>query len=464
MKRREFIGGAFALAGAAAWARTAKGGPDLKVGILSDIHLSPPDMYRSQSAIDCFVKVLEFFGKENADAVLIAGDLTNAGTMRELREVSGAWSRVFGGIDKGPVKIFVTGNHEKCPMPKAKREGGQSGPASPDAFCLDPRKNWKELFGEEWSPFFLKTVKGYSFVGAHWAEWRKEKALRRFLKDNEDRLCGDKPFFYTQHAHPTDTCYGNWIWHAKDGNPTQKVLAGYPNAVSFSGHTHYTITDERTVWQGSFTSIGTGALRWVSLPDGRENGPLKKTKWRRMGNIAWGSQGMMMSVWDDRMVFERYDFVNGGKVGDDWVVPVLKDKTGPREFSFENRRKKAVAPEFPAGAAVSFRETSGKGPDGRDERRLELAFPAARGKDSLSRPFDYEVAVEGAVCGDTGRPLVKLVYQPGVQWGPARDAKTVTCVFGLGELPAGKNRFAVTPLNSLGQRGRTVCASYEAAK
>lgn len=146
MKRREFIGGAFALAGAAAWARTAKGGPDLKVGILSDIHLSPPDMYRSQSAIDCFVKVLEFFGKENADAVLIAGDLTNAGTMRELREVSGAWSRVFGGIDKGPVKIFVTGNHEKCPMPKAKREGGQSGPASPDAFCLDPPEKLEGAF------------------------------------------------------------------------------------------------------------------------------------------------------------------------------------------------------------------------------------------------------------------------------------------------------------------------------
>ena len=58
MERREFLGGAFALSGAPPWAKTVMGGLDLKVGILSDMHLTPPDMHRSQSAIDCFDKVL----------------------------------------------------------------------------------------------------------------------------------------------------------------------------------------------------------------------------------------------------------------------------------------------------------------------------------------------------------------------------------------------------------------------
>ena len=458
MNRRQFIGGAFALAGAAAFARSTIGMPNLKVGILSDIHVSPPDMFGSQEAIDMLEKTLRFFLKENVDAVLIAGDLTNDGTMRELRVVADVWMRVFGGIDKGPAKVFVTGNHEKAYFNAAKRKKDFENPRYADGLYLDVSKNWKSVFGEEWSPFFIKTVKGYHFVGAHWAEWNREKEFRKFLKDNETRLSGGKPFFYTQHAHPSNTCYGDWIWHLNDGNPTQKVLADYPNAVAFSGHTHYTITDERSIWQGAFTSIGTGALRWLSLPPGRENGPLGKGAKRRMGNISWGSQGMVMSVWDDRMVFERYDFVNVEKIGDDWVVPFLRDSHGTREYSFENRMKRAQAPEFPKDATIKVTRRKGKGPDKCDEEQLVLSFPAASGKDSLSRPFDYEVSVQ---C-EGKKVCTKLVYQPGVQWSPKRDTKTVTCVFGVCELPAEKLRFQVAPLNSFGQRGKA-CAFDKAS-
>ena len=456
MNRRQFIGGAFALAGAAAWAKSTFGTPNLKVGILSDIHVSPPDMFGSQEAIDMFEKTLKFFAKENVDAVLIAGDLTNDGTVRELKVVADTWVRVFGGIDCGPARIFVTGNHERVYFNTAKRKKDFSNPRYADGLHLDVRKNWKEVFKEEWTPFFIKTVKGYSFVGAHWAEWSDEKALRGFLAANRTKLNVSRPFFYTQHAHPQDTCYGPWIWHKQDGGLTDKVLADYPNAVAFSGHTHYTITDERSVWQGSFTSLGTGALRWVSLPPGRENGPLRKCEGRRMPTVAWGSQGMVMSVWDDRMVFERYDFVNVEKIGDDWVVPVLRDSHGKREFSFENRRAKARAPEFPEGAKISVSERTGKGPDKKDEPQVVLSFPAARGTDSLSRPFDYEVRTE-YVEGDVVKPMrTKRVYQPGVQWSVKRDTKTVVCVFGVCELPPVSYRFAVTPLNSLGQRGKSL--------
>lgn len=454
MNRRQFIGGAFALAGAAAFARSTVGKPNLKVGILSDIHVSPPDMFGSQEAIDMLEKTLKFFLKGDVDAVLIAGDLTNDGTMRELRVVADVWSRVFGGIDKGPAKVFVTGNHEKAYFNAAKRKKDFVNPRYADGLYLDVRKNWKSVFGEAWSPFFVKTVKGYQFVGAHWAEWNNEKEFRKFLKDNEACLSGGKPFFYTQHAHPSNTCYGDWIWHLNDGNPTQKVLADYPNAVAFSGHTHYTITDERSIWQGAFTSIGTGALRWLSLPPGRENGPLGKGAKRRMGNISWGSQGMVMSVWDDRMVFERYDFVNVEKIGDDWVVPLLHDSNGPRKYSFESRMKRAQAPEFPKGAAIKVARCKGKGPDKCDEDQLVLSFPAASGKDSMSRPFDYEVSALGVEKGAAKPVCTKLVYQPGVQWSRKRDAKTVTCVFGMCELPAGRLRFEIVPLNSFGQRGK----------
>jgi hypothetical protein len=182
-----------------------------------------------------------------------------------------------------------------------------------------------------------------------------------------------------------------------------------------------------------------------------------------MGNISWGSQGMVMSVWRDRMVFERYDFVHGEKLGDDWVVPVLTGKNAARAFSFENRRAVARAPEFPAGAKITCAERTGKDPSKNDEPQIVLSFPAAVGTDSLSRPFDYEVCAE-YVESDIVKPLrTKRVYQPGVQFAPRRDAKTVTCVFGVCELPTAKYRFTVTPLNSLGQRGRPLHLARPAA-
>ena len=460
MNRRQFIGGAFALAGAAAWARSVHREPKLKVGVLSDIHISPPDMFNSAEAIKKFEDTLAFFKREKVDAVLIAGDLTNDGLVRELQTVADAWKKIFGAINCGPEKIFVTGNHEQVYYTSARKKGDFTNPRYADGLYRDVRKNWKAVFGEEWSPFFIKTVKGYSFVGAHWAEWNDEKALRAFFEANRAKLANGRPFFYVQHAHPQNSCYGAWTWHQKDGGPTHKVLADYPNSVAFSGHTHYTITDERSVWQGAFTSLGTGALRWVSLPSGRENGPLGNGEGRRMGNIGWGSQGMVMSVWDDVMVFERYDFVNFEKLGDDWVVPVLRDRSADREFSFEKRIANTAAPEFPASAEITVASRTGKDPQKKDEPQLVLSFPAAKGT-GASRPFDYEVRAE-YVESDVIKPMrTKRVWQPGVQFAPKRDAKTVECVFGKCELPTAKFRFAVTPLNSLGVRGKTLYLDYK---
>ena len=456
MNRREFIGGAFAMAGAAAMAGGRFGAPRLKVGIVSDIHVSQPAKYGSQEAIDTLARTLEFFRKEKADAVLVAGDLTNDGTVAELKVVADVWRRVFPDPAREPVRIFVTGNHERVYFSEAKRKGDFGSDRYADGLYLDVKKNWKAVFGEEWSPFFIKTVKGYSFVGAHWAEWNDEKALRAFLSANGAKLGAAKPFFYTQHAHPQNSCYGTWTWHQGDGGPTHKVLADYPNAVAFSGHTHYSITDERSIWQGAFTSIGTGALRWLSMPGGRENGPLGNGEGRRMSSCCWGSQGMVMSVWDERMVFERYDFVNMEKLGDDWVVPVLHTKGGDREFSFESRAALSRAPEFPAGAEISVSRRTGKNPRKQEEPQIVVSFPAAVGEDSLSRAFEYEVMAQYVEC-DTVKPVrTKRVYQPGINMNMKRNWKTVTCVFGACELPAAQYRLSVTPMNSFGRRGRAL--------
>ena len=456
VNRRQFLGGMFSCMGAAAFAHGRLGAPDLKVGILSDIHLSQAERYSSQTAIDAFVRTLEFFKHENVDAVLIAGDLTNDGTVTELKVVADAWRRVFPNAAGAPERIFVTGNHERVYFNESKRRGDFGNPRYADGLYRDVRANWKAVFGEEWSPFFIKTIKGYAFVGAHWAEWNDEKALRTFLVANRSRLPSSQPFFYTQHAHPQDTCYGRWTWHQGDGGPTHKILADYPNAVAFSGHTHYSITDERSVWQGSFTSIGTGSMRWLSMPGGRENGPLGNGEGTRMPNCICGTcpQGMVMSVWGGQMVFERYDLGSMEKLGDDWVVPVLYGPGDDRKFAFLSRAAKSHPPEFPEGAEILVSKRTGKDPKKEPEQQIVVTFPAAIGPDSLSRAFDYEVMAQYVEC-DTEKPVrTKRVYQPGITRSVAHTAKMVTCVFGECELPMAPYRFVVTPMNAFGRRGR----------
>ena len=85
MTRRTFFGAM--VAGAASGligARIPVGAPRLKIGVISDIHVSVPAK-GGKSNNGKLIETLTFFKKRGVDAVIIAGDLTNYGLMKELR-------------------------------------------------------------------------------------------------------------------------------------------------------------------------------------------------------------------------------------------------------------------------------------------------------------------------------------------------------------------------------------------
>jgi len=71
-----------------------------------------------------------------------------------------------------------------------------------------------------------------------------------------------KPFFYAQHRTIPGTCrFRDHIWGAEDGaGDCRRVLLDCPEAVAFFGHTHSSLTDEQSAWQGAFTAINAGAF------------------------------------------------------------------------------------------------------------------------------------------------------------------------------------------------------------
>ncbi len=466
--RRWFCGG-LASFGAAAGTRlfaaqgaAAQPGARLKIGVLSDVHLKNPGDEVT------FLKALEYFRDSGADGVLIAGDIADTGRAFELKLCADSWYKIFPGgkaPDGRPVEqLFVYGNHDIDGWNwkgNAKRYKDDPELKKTDAIGFENNRArvWEELFHEKYEPIWLKRVKGFAFIGAHWGNIRIEE----FMKEHGKEIDPSLPFFYTQHAHPRDTCFGSWAWGRDDGRST-RALSPFPNAVAFSGHSHYTLTDERTVWQGAFTSVNTASLKYASADYSlRENMPGNGHGYRGekrrhlMPNIPTsnGRQGMLMSVFDDHIALERREFVTGQSLGDDWVLPLPCAESKP--FAYAAHAKRRTAPEFAEGAAPKVEAR-------RDEKNgelLEIKFPAAqtRGK---CRVFEYEIT---AVLTEDDVDLVQLqrrVMANDFHLPETKDGVPGSCVIAAADLPRkGRYRFDVRPLECFGLKGRAISASFD---
>lgn len=447
LSRRVFLANAAALAGTRVFAGGAGRGPNVSFGVLSDVHLE------RRGDEDTLVKALEYFRDNGADGVMIAGDIANTGRIEQIERAASCFWRVFpdGKAPDGRhvEQLWVYGNHDVTRWGWAKGKDEEFLKKNLIAQGNNRAEVWERLFHEPYKPIWAKTIKGYTFIGAHWGY---EKDLDAFLQTNADKLnlCNGRPFFYTQHPHPANTVQGPWAW-GNDGGKATRALEKFPNAVSFSGHSHYSLTDERSIWQGKFTSVGTSSLRYIFSQYWRDNGEDHDgvVKQMKMLPEQTGRQGMLVRVYDDRLVIERREFVYGESLGPDWTVPL----DGSRAFAFEPRAAKAVAPSFAPGAKVTVSRAMGKDRRGRDTDQFTVSFPAAL-PSATSRVHDYEVTAL-AYHQDVDYPVAtKRVLSGSYFLPPTREAKSGKIVFAVSELKGAKEvRFAVRPLECFGRKG-----------
>ena len=473
LTRRSFVGGAvaFGMTGGVPSIRLAppdEAPPALRFGVVSDVHVREAS---GRYGTETLVKAFMWFRDRGVDGVAIAGDMADQGLVSELRLVADAWESVFpGGRGLGgrPVeKLFVYGNHDI--------EGfkyGKNKSAPEDTIAADRAAAWERAFNEPYAPVWRKAVKGYTFIGAQWDDWNGSPAAVPFLKAHAAELRGDKPFFYIQHPHPKDTCHGPWAWGRDDG-AAGLALSQFPNAIAFSGHSHHPLVDERAIWQGAFTSIGAGSLRYIDPVYGRENsGPHAVDGLKQMPLVDRfsGKQGLLVTVYGDRVVVERRDFMYDARLGADWTIPLPAADAKP--FAFETRAAKAVAPQFPAGAAVTVSgPAEGRDRKGRKVKQLTVAFPSALNDGAHTRAYDYEVAAEVEECDVSRVVCTKRVYSPAYFLEPGREPRTVGCVFSMNELDTLKSsyfspavRFRVRAVESFGKKSEAIVSAFRELK
>jgi predicted phosphodiesterase len=484
--RRSFIAKSLSFAGLAACrpgmafaaehGKYLSGKPNLVIGVSSDIHvrLKGPGKYST----DFWRKTLELFRDQGLDAVVAAGDLCNLGIADELQAFADTWFGVFPD-DKAPdgrkvERIFVYGNHDVSLSMARNACKGDKNEMKRRAIALDRAGWWKKIFKEEFSDVYRKTVKGYDFVGAHWKGGLKGrddsfcKDLEAFYVKTGPELDKRKPFFHAQHPHPKGTCHGETVWGQDDGVST-KVLSRHPNAVAFSGHSHNSLLDERAIWQGAFTSVATATASHIGIsclssgvPSGYENyrtyGKDKKSKDAAerakvmpMLNRSQGKQVQVVRVYDNRIVFSRYDLVAGKPLAEDLVLP-LEDRQPP-PFAFAPRCEKAKAPRFPAGAkvCVDFCEAERR-VSLKKTKAVRISVPAANAEPS-ARGVYYKVSAE---CGPK-RVEVAVVHDSfrfGV--GDKRSEGPLECDIALDRLPRGEVVFRVTAYSWWNKPGPTL--------
>ena len=481
INRRDFCSGSLLFAAQSQFASPAAPAPSgpvrLKIGLLSDIHITRKD------SCENFEKALRAFDKWGADGVLCCGDIADWGVAPQIDLAAQTWFKVVpGGLrsDGAPVaNLLHYGDHDCSGYTYRNHPACRED--YPDVEAMkkviirwsDRKAIWEKAFKEPWAPLVHKRVKGYDFVLSHFTRGEPTNKYGHNTPGLEEFFAArafdpGKPIFYSQHRVMRNTVLGPSAANLDEGRST-KLFSKYPNLIAFCGHCHTSCSNEKNIWQGAFTCIEVPSLSYCCTMGGRENGycgadrsppsPPKPAKTMRQHPSGRTHQGMLCIVYERAVVFRRWEFEHDKQIGPDWVVPVesFAMKSCEKPFSYDFRAKNDPVPEFAQGAKIGLSRLKSKDRAGVGHNMIVVEFPPAVNP----RANDYEVTVE-LLQGDVERVLCqKRVFSPRYLYAEEMERENVTCLFTPEEVPYGWTvRYSVRPVNAFGAKGKAIATPF----
>lgn len=392
--------------------------PILRFVVCSDVHLDcTNDQNRETKFQAVFTDTYKYAAKSSykkLDAVIVAGDFANRGRDEEYIRFN---ELVNKNIKSETQLLTCLGNHEFINYR--------------DYDATIAYERYKALINENVDTHVV--INGYHFIGVSYddngktfkgkTEWL-DAQLKEASKDTPD-----KPIFVYQHPHPTATVYGSINWSDVD---IRAVLTKYPQVIDFSGHSHYTSTDPRCVWQGSFTAIGTGStcalMSNLNYFGHDEDAPGDSGACWIVEVDADGNT--RLQLWDlaNHQFFEKneYYFVNSTKPTD-------------HKYTWGNMKSLDTAPQFPEGATITAKRNS--------EGNVVLSFPDAT---AYWGAENYKISVTKGALKDVWSETVVSNYVRTVSDGMNVD---------IGDLEAGTYTVRIKPYSPYAKGGKTLKAT-----
>lgn len=229
--------------------------PAVRFCVCSDVHLNAGDKspLEDEKFRSLFKDVYEYCGNQSydsLDALIVAGDFTGSGEPEQYEKFL---SIVNDNIKNETQLLCCLGNHEFI---KYRDEDASVG-----------YDVYKRFISEDVDTH--KVINGYHFIGVSYSDDGKTFTDKMIWLDKQiteaEKDTPGKPVFVYQHPHPFSTVYGSVNW---SDFAVRLVLTKHPSVVDFSGHSHYASCDPRSVWQGSFTAVGTGAVTTLMTNQG----------------------------------------------------------------------------------------------------------------------------------------------------------------------------------------------------
>ena len=388
--------------------------PVLRFAVCSDVHLDGDPAQQNAEHFRSMFRDLYAYAETQAyakvDALLVVGDFANTGAPEEYA----LFNAIVGENLKPETQLLtVLGNHEFIKYRDVDASVGYDV--------------YRQYVNKDVDTHTV--INGYHFIGVSYDEdgkrfrgkraWLKEE-LKAAVKEDPE-----KPVFVYQHPHPFTTVYGSVNWSDFD---VRAVLSQFPQVVDFSGHSHYAASDPRSVWQGGFTAVGTGALcaymSNLNYVSGDEDAPGESGGFWIVEADAEG--GVRLQLMDA----VNHVFFEGAEC---WLTNIA-DPT-KRVYTWGNRMALDTAPAFPAGAGASIERTADGG--------AALCFPDAAG---YYEAENYKITVRSGADTVLNGTVVSD-YVRAVHTGMRVD---------LGELPAGTYTVSVTAFSPYGKKGETL--------
>ena len=307
--------------------------PLLRIAALSDIQGYP---YPEDAGMRNLERALDMLAPLRPDVVVNGGDVNDPGNDADaVRYCKERCDSRLGALPH----VACIGNHELCFIRddlKAAR--------TPDAI----RRDFNAAFGcDPDARVVRRTVRGYEFVALHLShpEGYDDDEIAEFGQALSEAVSRDpsKPVFAVTHYHPLGTV--NDSRQETKSGALRRLFDRFPQVVGLSGHTHGSLRDPRSIWQGGFTAVETGTLCYGSLglepPAANQISCLLPYGHESVGCLC-------LDVFADRIVAHRFDVRERAEIEPDapWTIPWPHDPACA-PYRFDVRRAAEKAPQFP---------------------------------------------------------------------------------------------------------------------
>jgi len=305
----------------------------LRFAVISDIHFGSATGEGAMVKVPKALKNLT--GKDKPDAIFIVGDLTDSGTSGQYDQLLTVFNNK-ANVPEGVAVYFMMGNHDHYSANAASLYESKLG---------QPLNQYIEIKDY---PFITISMDGRSNTGAY------NQSTRDFLSAKLAEAAAKfpgKPIFVFTHVPPRNTCYGSSSSEGWGSDALLSILNQYPQVVIFSGHSHFSLGDPRSIHQDKFTSVNDGGATYSEVESGVVNVGIHPEAY---SNIT---EGLIVGVLENGDVkLERWDTYRNEEILPAWLIEAPFDGNN---FSYKGRNG-LPAPVFSEEAKpeVDVRELS----------------------------------------------------------------------------------------------------------